>query len=47
MVKRLKLSEKTLQDAELAESGIYQIFDTEILGLSARVQCSGAPIHEP
>ena len=42
MVKRLKLSEKTLRDAEPVEGRSYQIFDTEILGLSARVQCSGA-----
>ena len=42
MVKRLKLSEKTLRDAEPVEGRSYQIFDTEIHGLSARVQCSGA-----
>ena len=42
MVKRLKLNEKTLRDAKPVESRSYQIFDTEILGLSARVQCSGA-----
>jgi hypothetical protein len=42
MVKRLKLNEKTLRDAEPVEGRSYQIFDTEILGLSARVQCSGA-----
>ena len=42
MVKRLKLSEKTLRDAEPVVGRSYQIFDTEILGLSARVQCSGA-----
>jgi hypothetical protein len=42
MVKRLKLSEKTLRDAEPVEGRSYQIFDTEILGLSAQLQRSGA-----
>lgn len=41
MVRRLKLSEKTLRDAEPLAGRSYQVFDTEILGLSARVHCSG------
>ena len=41
MAKRVKLSEKLLRDAELLEGKSYQIFDTEILGLAAKVQCSG------
>lgn len=41
MVKRLKLSEKILRDAEPCEGNSYQIFDTEILGLAAKVQRSG------
>jgi hypothetical protein len=36
MVRRVKLSEKFLRDAEPAEGKSYQIFDTEILGLAAR-----------
>jgi len=42
MAKRLKLSEKLLRTAEPAEGRSYQIFDTEIRGLAARVQSSGA-----
>jgi len=41
MVKRLKLNEKTLREAEPIEGNSYQIFDTEILGLAAKVQTSG------
>jgi len=41
MVKRLKLNEKTLREAEPIEGNSYQIFDTEILGLAARIQPSG------
>jgi len=41
MVKRLKLNEKTLREAEPIEGNSYQIFDTEILGLAAKVQKSG------
>ena len=41
MVKRLKLSEKLLRDAEPCQGNSYQIFDTEILGLAAKVQSSG------
>jgi len=41
MVKRLKLSEKVLREAEPVEGKSYQIFDTEILGLAAKVQSSG------
>jgi len=42
MAKRLKLSEKLLRHAEPTEGRSYQIFDTEIRGLAARVQSSGA-----
>src|SRR6056297_4137008 len=42
MAKRLKLNEKLLRDAEPQEGKSYQIFDTEIRGLAARVQSSGA-----
>jgi len=42
MAKRLKLSEKLLRTAEPTEGRSYQIFDTEIRGLAARVQSSGA-----
>jgi len=41
MVKRLKLSEKILREAEPVAGKSYQIFDTEILGLAVRVQASG------
>jgi hypothetical protein len=41
MVKRLKLNEKALREAEPIEGNSYQIFDTEILGLAAKVQTSG------
>ncbi|PXW68503.1 site-specific recombinase XerD [Loktanella sp. PT4BL] len=41
MVKRLKLSEKVLRDAEPLEGNSYQIFDTDIRGLAARIQPSG------
>ena len=41
MARRVKLSEKVLRDAEPVEGKSYQIFDTEILGLAAKVQCSG------
>ncbi len=41
MVKRLKLSEKLLRDAAPNARGSYQIFDTEILGLAAKIQSSG------
>lgn len=41
MVRPVKLSEKILRDAEALEGKSYQIFDTEILGLAAKVQCSG------
>ena len=41
MIKRLKLNEKTLREAEPIEGNSYQIFDTEILGLAAKVQTSG------
>ena len=41
MVKRLKLNEKTLREAEPIEGNSHQIFDTEILGLAAKVQSSG------
>lgn len=42
MVKRLKLNEKTLRDAEPRPGVSYQIFDTEVIGFAARVQASGA-----
>ena len=41
MVKRLKLSEKVLRDAEPLEGNSHQIFDTDIRGLAARIQPSG------
>ncbi|WP_372922563.1 Arm DNA-binding domain-containing protein, partial [Roseovarius sp.] len=41
MVKRLKLSEKILRDATPNARGSYQIFDTTILGLAAKIQSSG------
>ena len=41
MAKRLKLNEKILRDAEPQEGNSYQIFDTEIRGLAAKVQPSG------
>jgi len=42
MANRLKLNEKILRDAEPLEGNSYQIFDTEILGLAAKVQSSGS-----
>jgi len=42
MVKRLKLNEKTLREAEPKPGVSYQIFDTEVFGFAARVQASGA-----
>lgn len=42
MVKRLKLNEKTLREAEPRPGVSYQIFDTEVIGFAARVQASGA-----
>ena len=41
MVKRLKLSEKVLRDAEPITGKSYQIFDTDILGLAAKIHSSG------
>jgi len=41
MVKRLKLGEKILREAEPVAGKSHQIFDTEILGLAVRVQASG------
>jgi hypothetical protein len=41
MANRLKLNEKILRDAEPQEGNSYQIFDTEIRGLAAKVQPSG------
>ena len=41
MVQRLKLSEKVLREAKPAAGRSYQIFDTDIIGLAAKVQCSG------
>ena len=42
MVKRLKLNEKTLREAEPKAGVSYQIFDTDVIGFAARVQASGA-----
>jgi hypothetical protein len=42
MANRLKLIEKILRDAEPQEGKSYQILDTEILGLAAKVQSSGS-----
>ncbi len=42
MANRLKLNEKILRDVEPQERNSYQIFDTEILGLAAKVQSSGS-----
>ena len=41
MANRLKLNEKILRDSEPQEGNSYQIFDTEIFGLAAKVQSSG------
>lgn len=41
MVKRLKLNEKVLREAEPITGKSYQIFDTEILGLAAKIHSSG------
>jgi len=41
MVNRVKLSEKLLRDSEPRPGLSYQIFDTEVIGFSARVQSSG------
>ena len=41
MVKRLKLNEKLLRDAEPLAGNSHQIFDTDIRGLAARIQPSG------
>ena len=38
MVKRLKLNEKTLRDAEPKPGVSYQIFGTDVIGFAARVQ---------
>ena len=37
MVKRLKINEKPLREAEPKPGVSYQIFDTEVIGLAARV----------
>ncbi len=42
MVKRLKLNEKTLREAEPKPGVSYQVFDTEVIGFAVRVQASGA-----
>ena len=42
MVKRLKLNEKALRDAEPKPGVSYQVFDTEVIGFAARIQSSGA-----
>ncbi|SEP20816.1 Site-specific recombinase XerD [Salinihabitans flavidus] len=42
MANRLKLNEKLLREAEPKPGVSYQIFDTEVIGFSARVQSSGA-----
>ncbi len=42
MVKRLKLNEKALRDAEPKRGVSYQVFDTEVIGFAVRVQASGA-----
>ena len=42
MVKRLKLNEKALREAEPKPGVSYQIFDTEVIGFAARVHASGA-----
>ena len=47
MVKRLKLNEKTLREAEPKPGVSYQIFDTEVIGFAARVQASGARTFTP
>ena len=38
MVKRLKLNEKTLREAEPKPGVSYHIFDSEVIGFAARVQ---------
>lgn len=42
MVKRLKLNEKTLREAEPRPGVSYQIIGTDVIGFAARVQASGA-----
>jgi hypothetical protein len=42
MVKRLKLNEKALLEAEPKPGVSYQVFDTEVIGFAARVHASGA-----
>ena len=42
MVKRLKLNEKALRDADPKPGVSYQVFDTEVIGFAVRVQASGA-----
>ncbi len=42
MIKRLKLNEKSLRDAEPKEGASYQIFDTDVLGFAVRIHASGA-----
>ncbi|MDO5759175.1 MAG: Arm DNA-binding domain-containing protein, partial [Rhodobacterales bacterium] len=42
MVKRLRLDEKALRDAELPPGVSYQVFDAELMGFAVRVQSSGA-----
>jgi len=42
MVKRLKLNEKALRDAEPKPGVSYQVFDTEVIGFAVRIQSSGA-----
>jgi len=42
MSNQLKLNEKVLRDAEPQEGNSYQFFDTEILGLAAKMQSSGS-----
>ena len=47
MVKRLKLNEKTLREAEPKPGVSYQIFDTDVIGFAARpaVQASAQCRH--
>jgi len=41
MARRVKPSEKVLRDAEPLDDESCQIFDTEILGLAAKLRCPG------
>ena len=47
MVKRLKLNEKTLREAEPKPGVSYQIFDTEMIGFAGRARAPSLPARWP